>query len=193
MDHDYCPSGKRKNPVEDEVTADSGFQFPEKKLRDDTYTPLDFNFGRDFCLSHCETIQEEEPPCKTVQQEVTDSFSELGIENEPKIPLVETLNIEKHILASKGIQDSCSDDYDLNCEQFKGICSSYMASLSIGSDRGSYFIPKKIPNSEFVNPKKSLLCLAYPKKSLSVFCKSKFYYLSSGKLKQIDYNLRNIL
>ena len=67
---------------------------------------------------------------------LTASFSELGIENEPKeseqgIPLVETLDIEKHILASKGIQDSCSDDYDLNCEQFKGICSSYMASLSI--------------------------------------------------------------
>ena len=136
MDHDYCSSGKRKYPVEDEVTADSGFQLPGKKLRDDTYTPLDFNFGRDFCLSHCETIQEEEPPCKTVQQEVTDNFSEFGIENEPKeseqdIPLIETLDIEKHILASKGIQDSCSDDYDLNCEQFKGICSSYMGSLSI--------------------------------------------------------------
>ena len=26
-----------------------------------------------------------------------------------------------------------------------------------GSDRGSYFIPKKIPTSEFVYPKKSLL------------------------------------
>ena len=32
-----------------------------------------------------------------------------------------------------------------------------------GSDRGSYFIPKKIPTSEFVYPKKSLLFLAYPK------------------------------
>ena len=68
MDHDYCFSGKRKYPVEDEVTADSQFQFPGKKLKDGTYTPLDFNFGRDFCLSHCETIQEEEPQnCKTVQ------------------------------------------------------------------------------------------------------------------------------
>ena len=45
-----------------------------------------------------------------------------------------------------------------------------------GSDRGSYFISKKIPTSEFVYPKKSVLFLAYPKKSLSV---SKFYYLSS--------------
>ena len=133
IDHDYCSSGKRKYPMEDEVAADSGFH---SGFRDDTYTPLDFNFGRDFYLSHCETIQEEKPPCKTVQQEVTDSFSELGIENEPKeseqgIRLVETLDIEKHILASKGIQDSCSDGYDLNCEPFKGICSSYMASLSI--------------------------------------------------------------
>ena len=34
-----------------------------------------------------------------------------------------------------------------------------------GSDRGSYFIPKKI-TSKFVYPKKSLLFLAYPKKSL---------------------------
>ena len=77
MDHDYCSSGKRRYPVEDEVTADSGFQFPVKKLRDDIYIPLDYNFGCDFCLSHSETIQEEEPPCKTVPQEVTDSFTEL--------------------------------------------------------------------------------------------------------------------
>ena len=38
-----------------------------------------------------------------------------------------------------------------------------------GSNRGSYFIPQKIPNSEFVYPKKPLLFLAYPKKSFSVF------------------------
>ena len=34
-----------------------------------------------------------------------------------------------------------------------------------GSDRSSYFLPKKITTSEFVYPKKSLLFLAYPKKS----------------------------
>ena len=38
-----------------------------------------------------------------------------------------------------------------------------------GSDRGSYFIPKKITTSEFIYPKKSLPLLAYPKKSLSPF------------------------
>ena len=50
-----------------------------------------------------------------------------------------------------------------------------------GSDRGSYFIPKKIPTSEFVYPKKSLLFLAYPKKSLSVFVSANFiiYLLES--------------
>ena len=37
------------------------------------------------------------------------------------------------------------------------------------SDRVSYFIPKNITTSEFVYPKKSLLFLAYPKKSLSPF------------------------
>ena len=36
-----------------------------------------------------------------------------------------------------------------------------------GSDRGSYFIPKKIPQR---------------------FCISKFYYLSSGKLKHANFN-----
>ena len=46
-----------------------------------------------------------------------------------------------------------------------------------GSDRGSYFIPKKIPTSEFVYPKKSLLFLAYPKKSLSVFASANFIIL----------------
>ena len=50
-----------------------------------------------------------------------------------------------------------------------------------GSDRGSYLIPKKIPTSEFVYPKKSLLFLAYPKKSLSVFTSANFiiYLLES--------------
>ena len=38
-----------------------------------------------------------------------------------------------------------------------------------GSDRGSYFIPKKITTSEFVYPKKLLLFVTYPKKSLSSF------------------------
>ena len=38
-----------------------------------------------------------------------------------------------------------------------------------GSDRGSYFISKKITTSEFVYPKTSLLILAYPKKSLGRF------------------------
>ena len=34
-----------------------------------------------------------------------------------------------------------------------------------GSDRGSYFIPKKIPFSEFIYPKKSLVFLTYPKRN----------------------------
>ena len=52
-----------------------------------------------------------------------------------------------------------------------------------GSDRGLYFIPKKITTSEFVNPKKSLLFLAYPPwnplvlfpqpKNISLFCDPK--------------------
>ena len=41
--------------------------------------------------------------------------------------------------------------------------------VGVGSDSGSYFIPQKITTSEFVCPKKSLLFLAYPKKSLSPF------------------------
>ena len=43
-----------------------------------------------------------------------------------------------------------------------------------GSDRGLYLIPQKIPTSEFVYPKKSLLFLAYPKKSLRVFASANF-------------------
>ena len=53
--------------------------------------------------------------------------------------------------------------------------------LTGGSNRGSYFIPQKIPTSEFVYPKKSLLFLAYPKKFLSVFASANFiiYLLES--------------
>ena len=57
-----------------------------------------------------------------------------------------------------------------------------------GSDRGSYFIPKKIPTSEFVYPKKSPLFFSIPKKIPQCFCISKFYYLSSGKLKHANFN-----
>ena len=56
-----------------------------------------------------------------------------------------------------------------------------------GSDRGSYFIPQKIPTSEFVYPKKSLF-FSIPKKIPQCFCISKFYYLSSGKLKHANFN-----
>ena len=46
-----------------------------------------------------------------------------------------------------------------------------------GSDRGSYFIPKKIPTF-----------FSIPKKIPQCFCISKFYYLSSGKLKHANFN-----
>ena len=56
-----------------------------------------------------------------------------------------------------------------------------------GYNRGSYFIPQKIPTSEFVYPKKSLF-FSIPKKIPQCFCISKFYYLSSGKLKHANFN-----
>ena len=57
-----------------------------------------------------------------------------------------------------------------------------------GSDRGSYFIPKKIPTSEFVYPQKIPTFFSIPKKIPQCFCISKFYYLSSGKLKHANFN-----
>ena len=48
-------------------------------------------------------------------------------------------------------------------------------------------MPQKIPTSEFVYPKKSLLFLAYLKKSLSVFASANFI-ISSGKLKHANFN-----
>ena len=46
-----------------------------------------------------------------------------------------------------------------------------------GSDRGSYWIPKKIPTF-----------FSIPKKILKCFCISKFCYLSSGKVKHANFN-----
>ena len=46
--------------------------------------------------------------------------------------------------------------------------------MTEGSNRGSYFIPKKIPTSELVYPKKIPTFLAYPKKSLSAFASANF-------------------
>ena len=59
------------------------------------------------------------------------------------------------------------------------------ASLTYFNDGGFrqrfIFYTQKIPTSEFVYPKKSLLFLAYPKKSLSVFASANFiiYLLES--------------
>ena len=43
-----------------------------------------------------------------------------------------------------------------------------------GSDRGSYFIPKKFPTSDLSTQKNPYFFLAYPKKSLSVFASADF-------------------
>ena len=54
-----------------------------------------------------------------------------------------------------------------------------------GSDKGSYFIPKMITTAVFVNPKKSLLFLAYPKKSLLFFRNPKrslCFYFTTQKI-----------
>ena len=60
--------------------------------------------------------------------------------------------------------------------------------MTRGSDRGSYFIPKKFPISAFVYPKKIPTFFSIPQKIPQCFCISKFYYLSSGKLKHANFN-----
>ena len=57
-----------------------------------------------------------------------------------------------------------------------------------GSDRGSYFIPPKNPNFRICLPKKIPTFFSVPKKIPQCFCISKFYYLSSGKLKHANFN-----
>ena len=47
-----------------------------------------------------------------------------------------------------------------------------------GSNRGSYFIPKKNPNFRISLPKKNPYFFSIPKKIPQCFCISKFYYLS---------------
>ena len=65
-----------------------------------------------------------------------------------------------------------------------------------GSDRGSYFMLRKITTSEFVYPKKSLFILAYPKKSLSPFShpppKSLCFFLATHKGPGIFHRPQNI-
>ena len=60
--------------------------------------------------------------------------------------------------------------------------------MTRGSDRGSYFIPKKFPISAFVYPKKIPTFFSIPQKIPQCFCITKFYYLSSGKLKHANFN-----
>ena len=51
-----------------------------------------------------------------------------------------------------------------------------------GSDRGSYFTPKKIPTSKIPT------FFSITKKIPQCFCINKFYYQSSGKLKHANFN-----
>ena len=74
---------------------------------------------------------------------------------------------------------SDTSEFWLNGSRHQGPHSHIL--MTGGSDRGSYFIPQKIPTSEFFYQKKFLLFLAYPKKSLSVFVWANFiiYLLES--------------
>ena len=56
-----------------------------------------------------------------------------------------------------------------------------------GSDRGSYFIPKKNPNFKICLPKKIPTFFSIAQKIPQCFCTSKFYYLTSGKLKHANF------
>ena len=66
------------------------------------------------------------------------------------------------------------------------------APLTYFNDRGVrqrfiFYTPKN-PNLRICLPKKSLLFFSIPKKIPQCFCISKFYYLSSGKLKHANFN-----
>ena len=65
-----------------------------------------------------------------------------------------------------------------------------------GSNRGSYFIPKKITTSEFVYPKKSLPFIAFPKKTLVLFSQHKkiplfFFVIQKIPASFIDQKKKN--
>ena len=64
---------------------------------------------------------------------------------------------------------SFTSRFRTNGSRLQGANSQILMTGGRGSDRGSYFIPKKVTTSEFVYPKKSLRFLAYPKKSRSPF------------------------
>ena len=87
-------------------------------------------------------------------------------------------SVVEKILGQKSnfsIRSNCQKRTNLRQKTFKFPAfisqgpQSHILMIGEGSDRGSYFIPQKIPTSEFAYPKKSLLFLAYPKESLSAF------------------------
>lgn len=129
-DHDYCchSNGKRQNEM---GHADSGIDIPCKIIKmESVIEPLDANFDNRFCLSHCEAVQVDADSERSVteddDQEYTQSLP-------PEKPCINTSfsYTEKHAISEWTFTESFPDDYDLNEENFRKVCTDFVGKLSI--------------------------------------------------------------
>ena len=92
---------------------------------------LDTNFDNRFCLSHCEAVQVDAPDS---ERSVTEDDNQECVQSlPPENPCINTSfsYIEKHIISDWNFPESYSDDYDLNEENFRKVCTDFVEKLSI--------------------------------------------------------------
>ena len=130
-DHDYCchSNGKRQNEM---GHADSGIDIPCKIIKmESVIEPLDANFDNRFCLSHCEAVEVDAPDSERSVTE--DDNQEYTQSLPPENPSIYTSfsYIEKHTICEWTFPESFPDDYDLNEENFRKVCTDFVGKLSI--------------------------------------------------------------
>ena len=117
---------------EDEMgDADGGIDIPCKIIeKKSIIEPLDTNFDNRFWLSHCEAVQVDVPDSDVLLKMTTKNA------HNPFCPRNLCINtsfshIEKHLISEWNFPESYSDDYDINEENFRKVCTDFVGKLSI--------------------------------------------------------------
>ena len=114
-DHDYCchSNGKRQNEMESIIE------------------PLDAKFDNRFCLSHCEAVEVDAPDSERFVTEGDNQEYTQSLPPENQSIYTSLSYIEKHTISEWTFPESFPDDYDLNEENFRKVCTDFVGKLSI--------------------------------------------------------------
>ena len=94
--------------------------------------PLVTNFDENFCLSHSEIV----PVPMAMTGKVVEDETANGIVTDEPLPSVDPINkmsnaSDRHIISKWDNVGSYSDDYDINQDYFKKVCTDFVDNLTI--------------------------------------------------------------